>query len=332
MGVGRVTTTIGLGSGSMKYARFAVALATAAALVVAAGCAASDKSEDVAAKEPYRIGAVLSLTGTYAGLGAPEKNTLEMEVERINADGGVNGHPIEIVYEDDSTDAAKAQAATVRLIEQEGVVAIIGATGTGQSMAMRADIVRAQVPQVSIAGGTVIPGNFSEWVFQTPWSNSLVVPFTMDYLKSKGIAKIALTTDTGGFGADGLAVLQAQAPKAGLTVVASETFNPGDTDMTAQLTKIKASDAQAVVLWNAGKEAAIVAKNMQQLNMQVPLYGGHGNARTEFIEGAGTAAEGFRLAAGKVLIPESYGKGTENYTVAKDFIDRYTKRYGKGPD
>jgi branched-chain amino acid transport system substrate-binding protein len=301
------------------------------------GCAGS--GEDQAGsespeepKEPYRIGAVLSLTGTYAGLGAPEKNTIEMEVERINEAGGVNGHPIEVIIEDDATDAAKAQAATVRLIEQENVIAVIGATGTGQSMAMRSDIVRAQVPQVSIAGGTVITADFNEWVFQTPWSNSLVVPFTMEYLSEQGITKIALITDTGGFGADGLVVLQQEAPKAGLTVVAAETFNPGDTDMTAQLTKVRGSDAEAVVLWNAGKEASIVAKNMQQLNMDLPLYGGHGNARAEFVESAGAAAEGFRFAAGKVLIPESYGEGTENYATAAEFIDRYTARYGMGPD
>jgi branched-chain amino acid transport system substrate-binding protein len=301
-----------------------------------AGCAPKNEGEETNGgtepKEPYRIGAILSLTGTYAGLGAPEKNTLEMEVERINAAGGVDGHLIEIVYEDDATDAAKAQAAAVRLIEQEDVVAIIGATGTGQSMAMRADIARAGIPQLSIAGGTVITKDFSEWVFQTPWSNSLVVPFTLDYLKGKGITRIALVTDTGGFGADGLAVLQEESSKAGLTVVESQTFNPGDTDMTGQLTKIKASDAQAVVLWNAGKEAAIVAKNMQQLNMGLPLFGGHGNARSEFIEGAGSAAEGFRFAAGKVLSPASYGEGTESYNVVTDFIDRYTERYSKGPD
>lgn len=324
-----------MGMGTRKW--LALVLVLALVIVPLVGCAApeeTDTEETVTEepKEPYRIGAVLSLTGTYAGLGAPEKNTLDMEVARINADGGVDGHPIEIVYEDDATDAAKAQAAVVRLIEQEGVIAVIGATGTGGTMAMRADIERAQVPQVSVAGGTVITSTFSKWVFQTPWSNSLVVPFTLDYLKDKGIKKIALITDTGGFGADGLAVLQAQAAKAGMTIVASETFNPGDTDMTAQLTKIKASDAEAVVLWSAGKEAAIVAKNMQQLNMQIPLFGSHGNARTEFIEGAGAAAEGFKFAAGKILIPETYGEDTLSYTVATDFKERYTAAYGKGPD
>ncbi|MDO9556920.1 MAG: ABC transporter substrate-binding protein [Coriobacteriia bacterium] len=307
-------------------------------LVVAslAGCSQADSSSDEGgeetAKEPYTIGAVLSLSGTYAGLGEPEKNTIEMELERINEDGGVNGHPVKVVIEDDATDPAKAQAATVRLIEQVDVLAIIGATGTGQTMGMRGDIDRAGIPQVSVAGGTVVTAQFDPLVFQTPWSNSLVVPFTLSRLRDAGITKIALMYDTGGFGADGGDVVKATVGEYGISVVAEQTFNPGDTDMTAQLTMVKGSDAEAVVLWNAGKESAIVAKNMQQLSMMLPLYGCHGNARAEFAEGAGDAAEGFRFAAGKILLPETYGTDSMSYRVATDFVERYTERYGKAPD
>jgi branched-chain amino acid transport system substrate-binding protein len=301
-----------------------------------AGCApAEENGGDNGAtetKEPYRIGAVLSLTGTYAGLGEPEKNTIEMEVERINADGGVNGHPIEVIIEDDATDADTAVAATTKLIDREGVLAIIGATGTGATMAMRQEINRAQIPQVSIAGGTVITGDFDPLVFQTPWSNSLVIPFEYEYLKAQGITKVGLIADSGGFGADGMAVAKDRATAAGMTVVAEESFNPGDADMSGQLTKIKGTDAQAVLMVTAGKEAAIVAKNMMDLGMTIPLFGTHGNARTEFIEGAGEAAEGFKFAAGKILIPETYGEDTENYQVATDFIERYTEKFGKAPD
>ncbi len=303
-----------------------------------AGCSGTSSSttdsgnDGTQTKDPYVIGAVLSLTGTYAGLGEPEKNTIDMEVARINEAGGINGHPIKVVYEDDGTDPAKAVAAATRLIDQEKVIAIIGATGTGQTMGMRTEVDRAALPQVSIAGGTVITSDFDPLVFQTPWSNSIVVPFTLEYLKKQGITKIAIISDTGGFGADGQAVLKAEAPKAGITIVAEQTFNPGDTDMTSQITKIKGTDAQAVVLMNAGKEAAIVAKNMQQLGMKIPLYGSHGNARREFIDGAGDAAEGFHFAAGKVLVPESYGEGTPGFDVATDFIARYTAAYGKAPD
>jgi branched-chain amino acid transport system substrate-binding protein len=233
---------------------------------------------------------------------------------------------------DDATDAAKAQAAATRLIDSEKVVAIIGATGTGQTMSMRGDVDRAGIPQVSIAGGTAITVPLDKLVFQTPWSNTLVVPFTLKRLAADGITKIGLISDAGGFGKDGAAVIKVEAPKLGITVVAEETFNLGDTDMTGQLTKIKTAGAQAVVMWTAGAEAATIAKNMQQLKLTIPLVGSHGNARTEFIEGAGSAAEGFTFAAGKILVPEEYGAGTEAFKVATDFITRYKAKYGKAPD
>ncbi|MRR13142.1 ABC transporter substrate-binding protein, partial [bacterium] len=247
-------------------------------------------------------------------------------------DGGVDGHPIEIVYEDDATDPDTAVAATTRLIDKEGVLAIIGATGTGSTMAMRQEVVRAGIPQVSPAGGTVITSDFNELVFQTPWSNSLVIPYELAYIKDQGITKIALISDSGGFGKDGAAVVKAKAAAAGMTITADEVFNAGDADMSAQLTKIKGSGAEAVLMVTAGKEAAIVAKNMKDLAMTIPLFGTHGNARKEFIEGAGPAAEGFKFAAGKILLPDAYGTDTEGYDVATDFIARYTDEFGKAPD
>ncbi|MDP2234035.1 MAG: ABC transporter substrate-binding protein, partial [Actinomycetota bacterium] len=271
-------------------------------------------------------------TGTYAGLGAPERNTLEMEVAKINDAGGVNGHPIEIVFEDDATDPDTAVAATTRLIDKEGVMAIIGATGTGATMAMRQEIDRAGIPQLSPAGGTAVTASFDPLVFQTPWSNSLVVPFELAYIKKQGITKIGLIADSGGFGKDGAGVVKEKVAGAGITIVAEEAFNAGDTDMSAQLTKIKAAGAEAVLMVTAGKEAATVAKNMMDLGMTVPLFGTHGNARTEFIEGAGAGAEGFRFAAGKILLPESYDSGSESYKVATEFIDEYSAQFDKAPD
>ncbi len=315
----------------LSMAVLTAALAVSLAVSLAVMTAACGEEEAAEGGEPIKIGAIVSLTGTYAGLGEPEKNVIEMEVARINEDGGVNGRPIEVIIEDDATDEAKAVAAASKLIEQDGVIAIIGATGTGQTMAARGDVQRAGIPQVSMAGGTVITNPVDPLVFATPWSNLIVVPFTLEHIKAQGITKIGLISDSGGFGADGQAVIAAVAPEVGVEVVSDQTFNPGDTDMTTQLTKIKNSDAEAVVFWTAGAEAAIIVKNAVDLGIDLPLFGSHGIARREFIDGAGEAAEGVRFAAGKVLIPEAYGEGTEAFTVATDFIDRYTAAYGDAP-
>lgn len=313
--------------------------AVVAALMVAVlgGCSsktAGDGTGAKPAKQPIKVGVVVSLTGTYAGLGVPEKNAIEMEIERINAAGGIDGATVEAVYEDDATDPAKAQAATTRLIEQEKVVAIIGATGTGQTMGMRGDIDRAGVPQISMAGGSAITAQFDKLVFQTPWPNRVVVPFTLEYLKQQGVTRIALLSDSGGYGKDGRQVVLDTIAKYGVTVVADETFNAGDTDMSTQLTKIKSKSPQAVWMWAAGKEGAIIAKNLADIDAgrSMRLIGTPGNGRREFVEGAGAAAEGFTFAAGRILAPDSYGKDSEAYKVATGFIDRYTTKYGKAPD
>lgn len=318
-----------------KLLALCLAIVLGSALVLT-GCAGAPdepaEGDEGPSGEPIVIGAVLSLTGPYAGLGTPEKNAIELEVERINDAGGINDRPLEVVIEDDATDAAAAQATVSKLVDQEGVVAIIGATGTGQTMGMRADVERAQVPQVSMAGGSVITDEFSEWVFQTPWPNRIVVPFDLEYMEAEGVEQLAIISDSGGYGKDGLTVTKAKAAVFGIEIVAEETFNAGDADMTAQLTKIKAADPDAVMMWAAGSEGATVLKNWRDLGGEAPFFGTPGNARKELIEGAGEAAEGFRFSAGRILLPESYGEDTEAYRVATDFIERYEAEYGTAPD
>ena len=312
-----------------RIMRVCLALALSGAVGTIAGCGGGDP--DVGAS-PVRIGAVLSLTGTYAALGESEKQALELEVERINAAGGIDGVPVEIIIEDDATDEAKAVAAASKLIEQDRVVALIAATGTGQTMAMRGDVDRAGIAQVSMAGGTVVTADFNQNVFQTPWSNTLVVPFVLERIAADGHSRIALLTDSGGYGKDGRDVIRGAVGDADLKIVADETFNPGDADLTAQLTRIKGSQADAVLMWTAGREAAVAVRSARELGMALPFYGGSGQARTEFIEGAGDAAEGFVFGTGKSLVPANWGEGSEQYAVVDDFASRYEQAYGARPD
>ncbi len=299
-----------------------------------AGCGKGSSSggSTSSSTEPYKVGAILSLTGTYAGLGGPEKKTIEMEVKRINDAGGINGRQIEVIIEDDATDEAKAVAAATKLIDQDGVIAILGATGTGQSMAIRGDIDRAGIPQISMAGGTAITATFNPLVYQTPWSNTIVVPFVMNKIKADGFTKIGLISDSGGYGKDGRDVILKTAPTLGIEVVSDQTFNAGDTDMSAQLTNISKAGVQAILMWTAGKEAVTIAKNKEQLGITLPWYGGSGQARKEFPTGAGAAAEGFVFGTGKSLVPSTWGQDSDEYTVVSAFAGNYKAAYGEDPD
>ncbi len=320
---------------SRRYVTLAFVLIAVLALTLVAGCG-SDTTEDGGTtpaenKEPIKVGAVLALTGPQSALGEPEKNVIDMEVKRINDAGGINGRELQVVIEDDASDVDQAVTATTRLIEQEQVVAIIGSTGTGQTMQMRGEIDKAKIPQVSLAGALVVTDPLDPLVFQTPWSNALVAPVTLAYLKEKGLTKVGLISEDTGFGKDGRKLVPELAPDYGLTIVGDEVFKPTDTDMTAQLTVLKGKGADVILMWSSTAASAILPKNMAQLKMTMPLVGSHGIASQAFVTGAGTAAEGITMFAGKILAPEAYGVDSEGYKVATDFIARYTEAYGEAP-
>ncbi len=320
-----------MGVRNMLARTLTVALAVLLTLAMA-GCGGADASKDGSTKEPYRVGAVLSLTGSYAALGTSEKNALELEVKRINDAGGIDGVPVELIIEDDATDEAKAVAAASKLINQDEVVAILGATGTGQSMAIRSEVDRAGIPEISMAGGTAITANLNRLVFQTPWSNTLVVPFVLKKVAEDGHKSIAVLSDSGGYGKDGHGVIKDTAGAAGVKIVSDQTFNPGDTDFSAQLTKIKSSGADAIVLWTAGKEGASIVRAAGDLGVAVPMYGGSGQAKDEFVAGAGDAADGFVFGTGRSLVPSNWGADSEQFKVVSDFAKRYEAAYGQKPD
>jgi branched-chain amino acid transport system substrate-binding protein len=188
-----------------------------------------------------------------------------------------------------------------------------------------------------MAGGTVITDKFDRLVFQTPWSNRIVVPFVLDAATKAVKAKpmrLALISDTGGYGKDGRAVITEEVGKrAGqIELVADETFNPGDNDMSAQLTRIKRAQPTVLLLWTAGKEASTIVKSARDLGLDVPLYGGSGQAKTEFTAGAGEAAEGFVFGTGRSLIPSNWPEGSPVFGAVSDFSARYQEAYGEAPD
>ena len=255
------------------------------------------------AAEPIKIGSVLSVTGPAAFLGDPELKTLQQYVEEINKKGGVIGRPLQLVHYDDGSDANKANGFAKRLIDDDKVDVMVGGTTTGATMSMVPLVEKAGVPFISLAGAVVIVEPVKKHVFKTPHTDRMAAEKVFEDMKKRGLTKVALLSETSGFGQSGKKETEAVAAKYGVTLVASETYGPKDTDMSPQLTKIKnTAGVQALFVFGLGQGPAIVTKNFKQLGMSLPLYQSHGVASEEFIKLAGPAAEGVRLPASALLV------------------------------
>ncbi|MFH0916464.1 MAG: ABC transporter substrate-binding protein [bacterium] len=283
--------------------------------------------------DPVVIGAIVSATGPNAPLGEPERNVLQMMEEQINGAGGVLGRPLKLVIIDDKTDAKEAVTAANRLMDQEKAVAIIAATGSASTLAVKALTAEKGLPQLAMAAANEITDEAPmEWIWRTPPNNRLPVERALTYIsKSLKISKIAILHDENAFGASGAAEIEKQAATFGLEIVAVESYKTDDTDLTAQLTKIRGNSPEAVVVWGTNPGPALAAKNMKQLNMDVPFIGSHGIANKTFIEQAGAAAEGVVFPAGKLTVPSSITDPKQK-EVVDGFIAAYQAKYGSAPN
>lgn len=275
------------------------------------------------AADLIKIGAVVSATGPASFLGDPQQKTLVMDVQKINAAGGVLGRKIELILYDDASDANKANAFTRRLVMQDEVDVIIGSSTTGATMAMLPQAESAKVPMISLAAASVIVEPVRPYIFKMPHSDRMAAQKVLGDMKQRKFTQFALLSDTGGFGKSGRNETLKIAETLGLKVAEDQSYGEKDTDITPQLTKIKSSAAQAILVFGTGQAPAIIARNYQQLAMKQPLYTTHGQASTEFIRIAGKASEGIRMPSPALLVAQSLPDSDPQKTVSV----LYTKEF-----
>jgi len=280
------------------------------------------------AAEPIKIGSFLSVTGPASFLGDPELKTLEMYVEKINEDGGVLGRPLELIHYDDVGNASNARNFASRLIRSDRVDIIVGGSTTGATMAAVPLVEQAQVPFISLAGAVVITNPVKKWVFKTPQTDRMAAERILTDMKDRGITRFGLISGTGGFGSSGRTQTLDVVEQMGMEVVADVTYSGSDTDMTAQLTNIRNTDGvEAVLNFGFGQGPAIVTRNYAQLGMELPFYQSHGVASDSFLELAGDAAEGLRLPASPLLVPDSLPDDDPQKKVVQDYKAEYEARW-----
>ena len=282
--------------------------------------------------EAYRIGALFALSGPAMSLGQPESDTARMLQDQINAAGGVAGHPIQVIIKDTQSDEVEAFLAARELVETENVLAIVGPTRSGTTLGIINYIEQSQVPLISCAGARVIADPVREWVFQVVPSDRDGVHRVCRYLADHGLIRIAVMAGNGAYGEAGLDEIEAQAPDAGITIVSRERFGPFDRDMTTQLRRIAATDAQAIVFWGLATAPAIIARQIAQLHISLPLVGSWASGTPSFIEQAGNAGNGVTMVGVRILIAEQLPDTDLQKPLLTQFITSFQERYDARPD
>lgn len=208
----------------------------------------------------------------------------QMLIDGINKKGGINGHPVQLIMLDTKSNETEAALAVKKLIQQN-VLAVIGASTSGSTMAMVDFVKNAGVPLVSCAASVKIVEPVSErkWVFKTAQSDSLVSSKIIDYLKSKGLTKVGFISVNNAYGDSGRAEFAKAAAKAGIEITVQQKFEQDDSLMTSQLTNIKKQNPQAVIAWAIPPAASSLTANYRQTGLTMPLIHSHGIGNQTFI-------------------------------------------------
>ncbi|HEY7726542.1 MAG TPA: ABC transporter substrate-binding protein [Anaeromyxobacteraceae bacterium] len=257
------------------------------------------------AAETVKIGALLAVTGPASFLGAPEARTLQILVEQANARGGIAGRKVELIVKDTGASSEKAVSFAKQLIEEDKVFAIIGPSTSGETMAIKNIAEQAGTLLLSCAAAEVIVNPVAKWVFKTPQKDSDAVIKIFQQMKKMGVTRIAVLTSNTGFGNAGKAQIEKLAPEHGIQIAANEVYDKSATDLTAEVTKVKAANVQGIVNWSIEPAQSIVIKNARQIGLTIPIFQSHGFGNIQYVKAAGAAAEGVMFPAGRLLVADA---------------------------
>ncbi len=255
--------------GKCRYLALVAMVVVAATTLLALACSSAATSNT---QEPYKIGFVNSSSGYMAAMGSQEKDTVVMLEEKVNKEGGINGRPLKITYYDDESDESKGVLALKKLINDDKVLGILGAAASGIAMAEAPVAEEAQVPLITMNSSySVLLNPQKKWVFKGVGSERFLMEGIYNYLKSKNLTNFAWLSQGAAFGREARNYVQETAKAKGFTLAANEEYGPSDTDMKAQLTKIKASNPQALVVYGAEPAGAVAIREARELGITVPI-------------------------------------------------------------
>jgi len=310
----------------MKSKRILGALvATSTAAMIAASAAAQDG-------DPIKLGAPLILSGPGAFAGEASKRTLDMLVEDVNAGGGIDGRPVEMIYYDTEGKPDVAVRVVNRLLKSDAVHAVLGPIASWEAVAVKQALDRAGVPTLMLSATRASVDPQTDCMFKLPADDAIVVARIYEYLNAQGWTKIAVISSQDGFGDGGHRELVRQAEAAGIEIAFDEQFSMEETDLAPLLNKVKRSDAQAVVNWSSSRAPVIVTNTYRQVGMEIPLVHSHAALSPAVLNGTGENGEGMYAAGAKFEAVDNLSDDDPQKPVILEYRKAYEAVFGEAPN
>jgi branched-chain amino acid transport system substrate-binding protein len=287
---------------------------------------------------PYKIGVNLELTGPWAEITKTVKMVMEMEVEQINEMGGVDGHPLELIIEDNGFDQGRAAANMTKFTQNQDILAVIGPFEDPLQATTRAIAEREGIINIIICPSNPMVRELKQkWSFNIAQSDIVVSQKLVDLCLARGYKTILVFPGNWPLALSLADYFKQFGEEKGLKVIISqETHAPSDIDMTPQLIKLKPiiekEKVDAFYACTGGPPGPITVKNMRALGITTPVIGTHAFGFGFIIALGGAAMEGVEFGAGKPVVPYQLDENDPVRPIVTDLDKRMKDRYGQGID
>ncbi len=251
------------------------------------------------AKEPVKIGVVLSLSGPAAVFGLPERDAIAAVYKEIAPNGEINGRKVELVYYDDKTNPTEAARGVTQLINDDKVIAIVG-PGTGGNILAAGPIAdRLKVPLLGPAGTVAVTDKnnaFYPWVFRVAINDMIGVRALLEGAAKAGAKRIGVIYQEDAYGKFGVEFAQKLSTELGFQVVESVSSPYTATDLTSHAVKLRNANVDAVFMQlSIASLGAAFLKASNEVGLKVQFYANSGLSQRSFIDAAGPLGEGVRV-------------------------------------
>ena len=276
--------------------------------------------------DKVRIGVFMSTTGTTANFGISSVNGIKMAADEINAAGGINGKQVELLVQDDRSDASEAATIVTKFVTQDQVNAVIGEVASSRSIAAAPIAQNAKIPMLTPSSTNPEVTKKGDFIFRScfidPYQGAAIAQFAA---KTLGAKTAAIMVDRKNDYSTGLEkVIDQTFTRFGGKIVATQSYQEGDQDFNAQLTSLKGSNPEVIFVPGYYNDVGLIAKQARDKGITVPLIGGDGWDSEQLYKIGGTALNGS-------FFTNHYSPFDTDPKVVK-FVNDYKKRYNSTPD